>query len=588
MNAVSNTNPEPRGGRSDERGFALVMTVLVVVIVGSLVAGATLIGTNHLLVNNYYDRTAQLGMVADGGLEWARARLNADTIYPDSGYIVMENGATVTDGSGATIPGVRRWIYAGPSGVTSGQYGVFGSIIAVVEDAGGGRVIRRSQVFQESFSKYAYFTDVEPSNISFGAADQIFGPVHSNSPIKIYAPVPPDTATFHGPVRTASNVPTPNRGRFRQGYQEYVAPIPLPQTAELTKLQVQAAIGSTAFVGNSNGSTGEATTRIEFIAVDLNADGDQNDDNEGFIRVYQSTNAAWVTATGNEEASDQCGDYHSGVFVTTNAHPGSTGHDKQAALKTASRRCYLGGADEITGNFRPTGDGYGQWLQNPLPTPPALLATTRPDSAYLFPITRALNPDFKGVIHVTGKVVISGKIRGRVTVAATDDIIFGDDITYVTDPGAGTCVDMAGYFSGDDIIVADNALNAPRYVAGTGTDAYYTLDDSRDEFIHGTVLALDIFTVQNYDSGAEDEEPCQGTNWGRGCLFLTGGIIQRQRGAVGTTGGTGYVKRYSYDACGATSPPPYFPTTGVFARGQQYQVDPSGFDIDAYFALITP
>ena len=48
------------------------------------------------------------------------------------------------------------------------------------------------------------------------------------------------------------------------------------------------------------------------------------------------------------------------------------------------------------------------------------------------------------------------------------------------------------------------------------------------------------------------------------------------------------MKRYAYDACGATSPPPYFPTTGVFAKGQYYQVDPAGFDIDAYFALITP
>lgn len=574
---------------SDERGFALVMTVLVVVIVGSLIAGATLIGTNHLLVNSYYDRTSELGMAADGGMEWARAQLNAvDTLYPDSGYVVLENAANVVDGAGNTIPGVRRWIYAGPSGVTTGQYGVFGSIVAVVEDAGGGRLIRRSQVYQESFSKYAYFTDIEPSNISFGPADQIFGPVHSNSPIKIYAPSGGNRATFHGTVRTAQNVPTPGNGTFMQGYQEYVAPIPLPATAELTKLQVQAALGSTAFVGNSNGNTGEATTRIEFVAVDLNGDGDQNDDNEGFIRVYQATNAAWVTATGNEEASDQCGDRHGGVFVTTNAHPGATGHDKQAALKTSTRRCYLGGADEITGTFRAATDGFGQWLPFPGPTPPALLATTRPDSAYLFPINRVLNPNFKGVIHVTGKVVISGRIRGRVTVAATDDIIIGDDITYVTDPGAGTCVDMAGYFAGDDVIVADNAINAPRYVAGTGADAYYTLDDTSDEFIHGTVLALSIFTVQNYDSGPDEEEPCQGTDRGRGCLFLTGGIIQSTRGAVGTTGGTGYVKRYSYDACGATSPPPYFPTTGVFAKGQYYQVDPAGFDIDDYFALITP
>ncbi|MED5198237.1 MAG: hypothetical protein VYB51_00400, partial [Gemmatimonadota bacterium] len=39
----------------------------------------------------------------------------------------------------------------------------------------------------------------------------------------------------------------------------------------------------------------------------------------------------------------------------------------------------------------------------------------------------------------------------------------------------------------------------------------------------------------------------------------TGGIIQDTRGAVGTGVGTGYVKRYSLDACAATEPPPYLP-----------------------------
>ena len=48
------------------------------------------------------------------------------------------------------------------------------------------------------------------------------------------------------------------------------------------------------------------------------------------------------------------------------------------------------------------------------------------------------------------------------------------------------------------------------------------------------------------------------------------------------------MKRYSYDQCAATQPPPYFPTTGVFVKGQYYQVDPAGFDINSYFALIAP
>ena len=79
--------------RSDEGGFALIMTILVVVIVGSLLAAATLIGSNHILINKYYDRSSELESVADAGLEWSRAMLNADdTLYPDSGYVILENG----------------------------------------------------------------------------------------------------------------------------------------------------------------------------------------------------------------------------------------------------------------------------------------------------------------------------------------------------------------------------------------------------------------------------------------------------------------------------------------------------------------
>ncbi|NIP78739.1 MAG: hypothetical protein GWM90_05865, partial [Gemmatimonadetes bacterium] len=55
------------------------------------------------------------------------------------------------------------------------------------------------------------------------------------------------------------------------------------------------------------------------------------------------------------------------------------------------------------------------------------------------------------------------------------------------------------------------------------------------EFIHAVVLALDQFTVENYSSGSDSAEPCEGTTNGRGCIYLTGGIVQAQRGPVGLT-----------------------------------------------------
>ena len=71
---------------------------------------------------------------------------------------------------------------------------------------------------------------------------------------------------------------------------------------------------------------------------------------------------------------------------------------------------------------------------------------------------------------------------------------------------------------------------------------------------------------------------------GRGCLRLSGGLIQRSRGAVGLADGTGYMKRYSYNTCGLTDPPPYFPTTGYFSRNRFYEINPIGFDVAAWYA----
>jgi hypothetical protein len=145
---------------------------------------------------------------------------------------------------------------------------------------------------------------------------------------------------------------------------------------------------------------------------------------------------------------------------------------------------------------------------------------------------------------------------------------------------------MLGVFSGTDVVIADNLINNPIPPTSGGTAR--TWDDTGDEFVQGVVLALSNFTVENYDLGTKTAEPCGTSSWGRGCLYLTGGVIQQQRGPVGTGGGTGNMKRYSYDACAATNPPPYFPTTGHFAAGHYYEIEPTGFNIATYWPLLVP
>jgi hypothetical protein len=54
--------------------------------------------------------------------------------------------------------------------------------------------------------------------------------------------------------------------------------------------------------------------------------------------------------------------------------------------------------------------------------------------------------------------------------------------------------------------------------------------------------------VQNYNQGAD-----------LGRLSIRGSIAQKWRGAVGTSGGTGFDKDYSYDSRLQFASPPYFP-----------------------------
>jgi hypothetical protein len=313
----------------NERGVALLTILLLTLALGALALGATLLSMNAGLIRRYGDRLSTTVDGALAGVEEGRNLLNGDkTLYPDSGYVTLEAGAPVYDAGGAVLPGVTRWTWAGPSGVSSGQYGVFGSIISLVRDQANVQVVRRLEVTQESFAKYAYFTDIEPSYIAFGGGDQIFGPVHSNDYIKIYA----SGARFRDDVRTAKTVVNPQYGTFDKGYTENVPRIEMPSVPDLTKLRVQAQAGNTYFPGFTSGSYGQARTRVEFVALDLNGDGDTTDDDEGFLKVYQgaAANESFVVATRPSPITNtyNCGDRSPSHPATTRRVGSTTGRPR--------------------------------------------------------------------------------------------------------------------------------------------------------------------------------------------------------------------------------------------------------------------
>lgn len=573
--------------RTDQPGIALLVVLLVTMVVGAIAAGAALIGANTFLINRYDSQSSLLESVADAGLELGRARLNANpALFDDAAPAALELDAAVYDASGDVIPGVTRTVYAMPLGGGLGEYGNFSALLSLARDADGAVVIRRLDLLQESFATFAYFTDIEPSTLAFGNNDELFGPVHSNSDIRISS----TGATFHGPVTTAGAFVGAENATFLDDTTSGVTPIAMPTTGQLTDLRDRAQPAGLALTADPGGTEGQSTLRLEFIARDVDGDGIE----EGFVRVYRSLDPAWVTAgipsSGSLGTTPNCGHFEGSGGRFSPVTGDVNGHSANTILTDSHRRCFLGGADEwnTTSTSSPKGifvpnDGRGSWVPYPGTVDPPLTGTYG-DEDYLFPIDRRLNPAFRGIIYVDGKVVVSGTVRGRLTVAATGNIIIGDDLVYNSDPASGTCEDMLGLFSGQRIMVADNTINAPRIAPGTST--YYTYDDSPDENIHASIMALNEFTVQNAGSGAtsgNSPEACNGTPWGRGCLNLTGGLVQSTRGVVAYGTGTGNIKRYTHDTCAFTAPPPYFPSTGHFWRGRYYEVDPVGFNIGSYF-----
>lgn len=631
----------------DRRGIALVTTLLVTFAVSAIALAAVMMTLNAKLISKNGERAQVVDAAALAGLEEARSAVNGNrTLYPNSGYTTIQSNATVKDASGTVIPDVTRSVWIGPSGITTGQYGMVGSIIALTRDIYGNKVLRRLEINQESFSKFSYFTDIEEDTagtvLSFLNNDQVRGPVHTNDTIRIAS----TGATFFDQVTSAR--PTmigQSNGTFSKPPQLGVSRIPMPTVADLNKLDSLATVGGSRFTGYTTGDAGEARTRIQFLTIDLGAFGGV----QGFYRVYQGVDPAFVSAslpttastTGNYlELSRNCGDsagttqpiflaaaYHDTTgqalaTPTTHKHGIATGSTAptnaqkiqrrdSSLIATATRavRCYLGGDSILTkpgsgANWllaanQPDG---GAWVQAPgsvqatLNAIPAIAA--RPDRNYLFPLSRSFNPNFKGVIYVAGKVILDGVIRGRVTVAASGNIIFGDDVTYYQNPATRDCTtgDIAGYFSGQSIIISNNSLNAPQTLNTTGsqtaspTGTFRTYASTSSETIHGFFLTLKTFGAETFDVGSTTAEPCNtggSSTVGRGCLITYGGIIQKNRGAVTQTvsgGGSGYAKRYQYDPCGATDPPPYYPTTGVFVKNRYYEMDPTRFSVAGWFA----
>jgi hypothetical protein len=203
-----------------------------------------------------------------------------------------------------------------------------------------------------------------------------------------------------------------------------------------------------------------------------------------------------------------------------------------------------------------------------------------------------------------GNVYVEGTVKGRVTIAAQNNVIITGDMS-VAGASGGTVPagpDIVGLVAANSVVVYhpvsrdsstdSTSSKSPSGVSGscpssvtgtpgggttgssgsnytmtctwTDTKTYATSSGSYDSlsypnatgssgnrYVFASIQTLQhSFWVQSYNRGGE-----------LGKLSVRGSIAQKWRGAVGTLGspGTGYQKDYSYDARLKFSSPPYFP-----------------------------
>lgn len=147
----------------------------------------------------------------------------------------------------------------------------------------------------------------------------------------------------------------------------------------------------------------------------------------------------------------------------------------------------------------------------------------------------------------SGDVYVEGTLDGRLTIAAENNVIISNSITYDGGRTAGSD-DMLG-------LVANNFVEIMHPVTSSGSDIRYLPGSNRFSAPHIDAAILSVehsFRVQNYNRGSAFSSP----------ISLFGTIAQLFRGPVGTFSGsttvTGYDKDYRYDPRLEFVSPPHF------------------------------
>lgn len=527
-----------------ERGAILMLTMLIMVLLTCMAISVLTLTANAIYMSNIRRMQADAFNIAESGCEitalWFR-NLSA----PEIRLTPFQPNITKYDLAGNTYS-----VTVYPDADNAVNF-LKTYTIQSTGTVKGKSVTVEIVIRQASFGRFAYFTDKETSSsggaIWWIANELCDGPAHSNNtsgsnfnidysgsnkPIFLDMLTGAGTKINYNP-NTPSNETTWGK-IFLDGSKGFKLGVPRIELPSSTTAQQDAAWGATSGFPTTTGVTLRSNNNggiyikgdnsITFVR---NSDGSQN------IVIGQNPTTNTTTSTKGGNTTTVKTDTITNNTVTVNLAAGTS--TMVTALVTTT----------TTTTTKP------------------VKTTTTVSSTVLSTVNGGMP---NGVIYsdgninpikgeITDNIVSNGKIvtRSAWTVATNvlggKDTFISNNLTYHTKPdktkpstdSSNLLAGTLGLVSADIIIPTGSPQNLE--IDAVCMAGSRTIDAS--------------FYVYDYN-----------TKTPKGTLSLIGGIIQKNRGAVGQFGSnnTGYTKNYSYDPRMALNPPPFYPTTGTYER----------------------
>lgn len=567
-------NESLRRRATDEKGVVLVTVLMVTFVLLILVAGtiAYAVGSQPLSRRDQ-DWNAALAS-AEAGLDDYLYRLNQNDQY----YLYGSVAPLFACGAAAALvplaepapvnPAFTSWVPvpAATSNATF-RYSVDTSCISqgavIVWSTGKAANVTRTvqaTLRRRSFLDFLYFTDYETkdpaaytgtpftpaeaqtscalhyyegrdsqcTDINFITGDVINGPMHSNDAILICG-----SPTFNGKVTTTWQGAGSPLKRYRSntggscgsttptfassGDPKYADPLTMPPSNLAIKVKADKSLGGAGclFTGPTS--------------ITLNAVGTMT-----VVSPYTNASATSTNnCTGGTLASPATQSLPTNGVIYVQNIPADPSDPNYSATCTPGPRLSAGST---------AGVGNGQ---NPLGYPE--------------------QNDITSYGCTNGDVFLKGSLKGRLTIAADNNIDIIGNVTYQGGTGGSDLlglvannyveiyhpVDLQGSSTSQtwcDGNFQENPNGSGNYYCNLKTPGGTTA--LRNPTLHAAILSVNhSFRVQNYQYGED-------TNLGS--IIIYGAIAQKYRGIVGTASTSGYLKSYSYDQRLKYQSPPFF------------------------------